>query len=69
MDKTCSPLGFFLFFFFCVFHEQEDCFIILLLSYGAILGCVWESHVEDFLKSSNFVLDVHELKELQWLKG
>lgn len=50
------------FFLFCVFHEQEDCCIVVLLSYGAVPGCVWESRVEDTLKSSNFVRDVHEFE-------
>ena len=49
-------------FLFCVFHEQEDCCIVVLLSYGAVPGCVWESRVEDTLKSSNFVWDVHEFE-------
>ena len=50
------------FFLFCVFHEQEDCYIVVLLPYGAVPGCVWESCVEDTLKSSNFVWGVHEFE-------
>ena len=47
---------------FCVFHEQEDCFIIVLLSYKTVLDCVCECRVEYILKSSNFVWDVHEFE-------
>ncbi|KAK7856582.1 hypothetical protein CFP56_022576 [Quercus suber] len=38
------------------------CYIVVLLPYGAVPGCVWESRVEDTLKSSNFVWDVHEFE-------
>ena len=47
---------------FCVFHGQEDCFIIVLLSYKTVLDGVCECCMEYILKSSNFVCDVHEFE-------